>query len=86
MLVKRLVVEQHYRVGLEVLEDDLPVAEVVMRPGGNRQAVHTWLQPSRRSGMARLGDRSRRSPRCARRASRQSRALFSRDAGRHLSG
>jgi hypothetical protein len=41
VLVERHVVEQHYRVDLEVLEDGLPVAEVVMRPGVNRQPVHT---------------------------------------------
>ena len=42
MLVELNVVEQRYRVVLEVLEDGLPVTEVAMRHGVSRQTVHTW--------------------------------------------
>ena len=65
MLVELNVVEQRYRVVLEVLEDGLPVTEVAMRHGVSRQTVHTWLRRYRESGMAGLVDRSRRPPRCA---------------------
>lgn len=64
MLVELNVVEQRYRVVLEVLEDPLPVTEVAMRHGVSRQTVHTWLRRYRESGMAGLVDRSRRPPRC----------------------
>lgn len=65
MLVELNVVEQRYRVVLEVLEDGLPVTEVAIRHGVSRQAVHTWLRRYREAGMAGLVDRSRRPPRCA---------------------
>ena len=65
MLVELNVVEQRYRVVLEVLEDGLPVTEVAMRHGVSRQTVHTWLRRYRESGMAGLVDFSRRPPRCA---------------------
>jgi transposase-like protein len=60
VLVELNVVEQRYRVVLEVLEDGLPVTEVAMRHGVSRQTVHTWLRRYRGSGMAGLVDRSRR--------------------------
>ena len=65
MLVELNVVEQRYRVVLEVLEDGLPVTEVAIRHGVSRQTVHTWLRRYREAGMAGLVDRSRRPPRCA---------------------
>ena len=65
MLVELNVVEQRYRVVLEVLEDGLPVTEVAMRHGVSRQTVHTWVRRYREAGMAGLVDRSRRPPRCA---------------------
>jgi len=65
VLVELNVVEQRYRVVLEVLEDGLPVTEVAIRHGVSRQTVHTWLRRYRESGMAGLVDRSRRPPRCA---------------------
>ena len=49
MLVELNVVEQRYRVVLEVLEDGLPVTEVAMRHGVSRQTVHTWLRRYRAS-------------------------------------
>ena len=39
MLVELNVVEQRYRIVLEVLEDGLPVTEVAMRHGVSRQTV-----------------------------------------------
>ena len=65
VLVELNVVEQRYRVVLEVLEDVLPVTDVAMRHGASRQTVHTWLRRYREAGMAGLVDRSRRPPRCA---------------------
>jgi len=65
VLVELNVVEQRYRVVLEVLEDGLPVTEVAMRHGVSRQTVHTWLRRYREAGMAGLVDRSRRPPQCA---------------------
>jgi transposase-like protein len=72
VLVELNVVEQRYRIVLEVLEDGLPVTEVAMRHGVSRQTVYTWLRRYRESGTAGLVDRSRRPPRCAHQEVRRS--------------
>lgn len=43
MLVELGVVEQGYRVVLEVLQEGAPVTEVARRYGVARQRVHEWL-------------------------------------------
>ncbi|MGI8333875.1 helix-turn-helix domain-containing protein, partial [Actinomadura scrupuli] len=53
------VVEQRYRAVLEV-EAGVPVTEVAVRAGVSRQSVHAWLKRYRESGLAGLGERSRR--------------------------
>jgi transposase-like protein len=53
------VVEQRYRVVLEVLKDGLPVTEVAMRHGVSRQTVHTWLRRYRESGLYEKVDSAR---------------------------
>ena len=82
MLVGLNLVEQRYRVVLEVLEDGLPVTEVAMRHGVSRQTVHTWLRRYREAGMAGLVDRSRRPPRCAHQISAEMEGLVC-DLRRH---
>jgi len=64
VLVEMDVVEQRYRVVLEVLEDGLPVVEVAARHGVSRQTVHNWLRRYRGGGMSRLVDHSRRPAGC----------------------
>jgi transposase-like protein len=58
------VVEQRYRAVLEVLEEGLPVTEVVRRYGVARQTVHEWLSRYAGGGLAGLVDRSSRPASC----------------------
>jgi len=50
VLVELNVVEQRYRVVLEVLEDGLPVTEVAIRHGVSRQTVQHVAAPVPRGG------------------------------------
>jgi transposase InsO family protein len=75
VLVELNVVEQRYRVVLEVLEDGVPVCEVAERHGVSRQTVHSWLRRYRESGMSGLVDRSRRPQRCPHRMSAEAETM-----------
>jgi len=65
MLVELGVVEQRYRVVLEVLEDGASVTEVARRYGVARQTVHEWLSRyANGGGLGGLADRSPRPQTC----------------------
>lgn len=64
MLVELSVVEQRYAAVLEVLRDELPVAEVAERYAVSRQSVYTWVARYRAGGLAALADRSHRPASC----------------------
>lgn len=64
MLVELDVVEQRYRIVLEVLENGLPVGEVAERHGVSRQTLHSWLRRYRGGGMGGLVEHSRRPTTC----------------------
>jgi transposase-like protein len=55
VLVELSVVEQRYRVVLEVLEDGLPVTEVAMRHGVSRPTSNGWSAKSVRAYRAPRG-------------------------------
>ena len=60
MLVELGVVEQRYRVVLEVLDDGATVTDVARRYGVARQTVHEWLRKYATGGLGGLTDRSSR--------------------------
>jgi transposase-like protein len=64
VLVELGVVEQRYRVVLEVLAEGVPVTEVARRYGVARQMVHEWLARYAAGGLGGLADRSSRPASC----------------------
>ena len=64
MLVELSVVEQRYAAVLEVVRDELPVAEVAERHAVSRQTIYTWVARYRAGGLGALADRSHRPASC----------------------